>query len=158
MPLKPLLAVLLACLSGPLLAQGIEVHEPYAITTGVTAQTGAAFMVIHNHSDTDDALIDVRSDAARLVELHTHTMNDAGVMSMGKVTDPVPLPVGGEIVLDRGSYHVMFMGLTAPLADGDMVSVTLVFQNAGEVVVEVPVDLSRLDGVMDMGDMDMSSE
>jgi periplasmic copper chaperone A len=158
MPFKPLLIALLTILSSPVLAQDIEVHEPYAIATGVMAQTGAAFMVIHNHGDTDDALIDVRSDVARLVELHTHTMNDAGVMSMGKVTEPVPLPVGGEIILERGGYHVMFMGLTEPLADGAMVSVTLVFQNAGEVVVEVPVDLSRLDGEAVMGDMEMTSE
>ncbi len=133
-------------------AQDIEVHHPYAISTGITAQTGAAFMGIHNHGDSDDALIDVRSPAARLVELHSHTMNDAGVMSMGHVTDPVPLAAGQELLLNRGGTHIMFMGLTAPFNDGAMVPVTLVFAHAGEVQIEVPVDQSRFG---DMGDMPM---
>jgi periplasmic copper chaperone A len=143
-------------------AQEIEIHHPYAISTGVMAQTGAAFMTIHNHGDTDDALIDVRSPAARLVELHTHAMNDSGVMSMSHVTDPVPLPAGGELVLNRGGYHIMFMGLTAPFADGTMIPVTLVFAHAGEVQIEVPVDQSQFGdtkeiGDTEMGDMDMGA-
>ena len=136
-------------------AEGIQVQDPYAITTGVSAQTGAAFMAIHNQGDTDDALIGVQSVAARLVELHSHTLTDDGVMSMGKVTDPVPLPAGGDIILDRGGYHVMFMGLTMPFDDGAMIPVTLVFAVAGEVEVEVPVNLSRLHDSMEMGEMEM---
>ena len=134
------------------LAQDIEVHHPYAISTGVSAQTGAAFMTIHNHGDRDDALLDVQSPAARLVELHTHSMNDAGVMSMTHVTDPVTIPAGGELLLNRGGYHIMFMGLTAPFTDGAMIPVTLVFAQAGEVQIEVPVDQSQFG---DMGDMPM---
>jgi hypothetical protein len=37
----------------------------------------------------------------------------------------------------------MFMGLTTGLEHGDMVNVTLVFEKAGEVQVEIPVDLER---------------
>jgi copper(I)-binding protein len=37
----------------------------------------------------------------------------------------------------------MFLGLNQPLADGDIVSLTLTFETAGDVVVEVPVDLTR---------------
>jgi periplasmic copper chaperone A len=154
MPLKLALLSLLGSLilSSTSLAQDIEVHHPYAISTGVTAQTGAAFMTIHNHGASDDALIDVRSPAARLVELHAHTMNDAGVMSMSHVTDPVNIPAGGELLLNRGGYHIMFMGLSAPFADGAIIPVTLVFEQAGEVQIEVPVDQSQFG---DMGDMPM---
>lgn len=154
MPLKSLsLGLLTALLLGTAsLAQDIDVHHPYAISTGVSAQTGAAFMAIHNHGGLDDALIDVRSPAARLVELHSHSLNDAGVMSMGHVTDPVPLPAGGEILLNRGGLHIMFMGLAAPFADGRLIPVTLVFDHAGEVQIEVPVDQSQFG---DMGEMPM---
>ena len=131
-------------------AQDISVQDAYAISTGVNAQTGAAFMAIVNHGAVDDALVDVRSVAARLVELHSHTMASNGVMSMGKVTAPVPLPAGGTILLERGGYHIMFMGLTAPFEQGQIIPVTLVFERAGEIVVEIPVDLARLTEDMQM--------
>jgi hypothetical protein len=38
----------------------------------------------------------------------------------------------------------MFMGLTDPLENGELVPVTLIFERAGEIEVEVPVDLARL--------------
>ena len=165
MPVRlPLIALLFAlCTCTIARAEGVEVHHPYAISTGVGAQTGAAFMAIHNHGDTDDALIGVRSPAARRVELHQHVMTADGVMSMTAVTDPVIIPAGGEILLDRGGYHIMFMGLAAPFEDGALIPLTLVFEHAGEIEVAVPVDQSRFGdtqaiGDMDMGTMDMTSE
>ena len=138
-------------------ADGLEVHHPYAISTGVGGRTGAAFLTIHNHGTTDDALIDVRSDAARLVQLHQHVATGDGIMAMVHVTDPVVIPAGGEMLLDRGGYHIMFMGLAAPFVDGTLIPVTLVFEQAGEVVVEVPVDQARFGDTMEVGDMDMGS-
>ena len=165
MSYKSLLFGALMALFGaaPVLADGIEVHHPYAISTGVGGRTAAAFLAIHNHSGTDDALVDVRSDAARLVQLHQHVMTGDGVMSMTHVTEPVVVPAGGELLLERGGYHIMFMGLNMPFDDGALIPVTLVFAQAGEVQIEVPVDQSRFGdtmevGDMDMGDMDMATE
>ena len=154
MPIKLVLLSLLTGLTlcSASLAQDIEVHHPFAISTGITAQTGAAFMIIHNHGASDDALIDVRSPAARLVELHNHIMSGDAVMSMTHVTGPVPLPAGGELLLNRGGYHIMFMGLTAPFTDGAVLPVTLVFAHAGEMQIEVPVDQSQFG---DMGELPM---
>ncbi|HAR50783.1 MAG TPA: copper-binding protein, partial [Roseovarius nubinhibens] len=39
--------------------------------------------------------------------------------------------------------HVMFMGLTQPFREGESVPLTLTFEQAGDVVIEVPVDLQR---------------
>ena len=137
-------------------AEGIEVHHPYAISTGVGGRTGAVFLAIHNHNGTDDALIDVRSDAARLVQLHQHVMTGDGIMSMVHVTDPVAVPADGELLLDRGGFHIMFMGLNMPFDDGALIPVTLVFAQAGEVQIEVPVDQSRFGNTTDAGETDMS--
>lgn len=145
----------LACamtVGGASFAQDIELHHPYAISTGVSAQSGAAFMTIHNHGVTDDALIDVQSTAARLVELHSHTMSAEGVMSMVHVTDPVSIPAGGELLLNRGGYHIMFMGLTVPFTDGTMIPVTLVFAQSDPVTIDIPVDQSQIG---EMGNMPM---
>jgi hypothetical protein len=59
-------------------------------------------------------------------------------MSMRKV-DSIPVPAGGTVDLVPGGYHVMLMGLRQPLADGAKVPLTLVFEKAGEIKIEVTV-------------------
>lgn len=139
----------------------IEIHDQYARSSN--AMAGAAFMVIHNHGDTDDRLISVTSDAAQRVELHTHIEDENGVMRMIHVEEGLAIPADGEILMQRGSDHVMFMGLTAPFEQDDMITITFLFENAGEVVVEIPVDQNRVDhGAMgedmDHGDMDHGTD
>ncbi len=135
----------------------INVQDPYARSSN--AMAGAAFMVIVNSGDTDDRLVDVRSDAAARTELHTHIEDADGVMRMTHVAEGFALPAGATLHLRRGAEHVMFMGLNAPFEQDQTVAITLVFEHAGEVVVEIPVDQDRTEmdhGDMDHGDMDGS--
>lgn len=125
---------------------GIEVHDAYAISAGAQATSGAAFMVIHNHGGPGDRLIAADSPAAERVELHTHEEDDNGVMRMIHVEEGFDLPTDGKILMERGGHHVMFLGLTAPFEDGAVVPVTLIFETAGKVTIEVPVDLGRMTG------------
>jgi len=138
-----LVAAFAACLAPPILADGIEVRDAYAITSRPGAPTGAAFMVILNRGGPPDRLIGVRSEIAARTELHSHVEAD-GMMQMNELTEGLPIPTDGEIVMARGGDHVMFLGLTEPMADGQMIAVTLVFEIAGEVTVPVPVALDRL--------------
>ncbi|MCG7518802.1 copper chaperone PCu(A)C [Ruegeria sp. Ofav3-42] len=123
----------------------ITVDDAYARSSGKTAKAGAAFMMIQNTGDADDRLIGVQSDAAARVELHTHIVDENGVAKMTHVEDGFAIPAGETHMLKRGGDHVMFMGLTAPFEQGGMVPVKLIFENAGEVEVEIPVDLERQD-------------
>ncbi|SLN75173.1 copper chaperone PCu(A)C [Ruegeria meonggei] len=123
----------------------ITIEDAYARSSGKTAKAGAAFMMIQNSGDADDRLISVESDAAARVELHTHVIDANGVAKMMEVEEGFVIPAGDMHMLKRGGDHVMFMGLTGPFEQGATVPVTLVFENAGEVVVEVPVDLERKD-------------
>ncbi len=137
-------ALLAFCLSAaPAVAQDIAVEDPYAITPVPGAPTGAAYMLIRNQGSTPDRLVGVRSPVADAVELHQHEEQD-GIMRMRPVEGGLELPAGGELLLGRGGAHVMFMGLTDPLENGELVPVTLIFERAGEIEVEVPVDLARL--------------
>jgi copper(I)-binding protein len=121
----------------------IMIMDPYMRSSMMAAETGAAFMILENRSDADDRLISASSDIAERVELHTHIEDANGVMQMREVEDGFVIPAGGKHALERGGDHVMFLGLKQPLADGDTVSLTLTFETAGDVVVEVPVDLTR---------------
>ncbi|MBB94404.1 MAG: copper-binding protein [Rhodobacteraceae bacterium] len=127
-------------------AADITIEDAYARSSSPVAKSGAAFMMIHNSGPEDDRLVAARSDAAMRVELHTHKEADGGVMQMMQVEEGFPVPAGGMHALQRGGDHVMLMGLTGPLKQGAALTVTLVFEQAGEMVVEVPVDLERQPG------------
>ena len=100
-------------------------------------------MVLENTGGTDDRLVSASAPIAARVELHTHLDDGNGVMQMREVEGGFAVPAGGRHVLARGGDHVMFMGLTQGLTDGMRVPLTLVFENAGEITVQVPVDNAR---------------
>lgn len=133
-------------LATPALAGDIMVMDPYARSSSMNAASGAAFMMIHNHGASDDRLVSAASPVAKKVELHTHLEDANGVMKMMHVEEGFELPADGMIMMKRGGHHVMFMGLNTPFEQGKTIPLTLVFEKAGEMAVEVPVDLERKDG------------
>lgn len=140
--LKPLLAAALAALlATPALAQdGPLVEDAYA---RASAHSGAIFLTIVNRADQPDRLLSATSDAAARVELHTHKEDANGVMQMLEVEEGFSIPGGGTYKLDRGGDHIMLMGLTRPLAQGDTVTLTLTFERGEVVTLDVPVDNDR---------------
>ncbi|MDU8909951.1 copper chaperone PCu(A)C [Aestuariicoccus sp. MJ-SS9] len=121
----------------------IVITDAYARSAMASAKTGAAFMVIENTGDEDDRLIGAASDAAPMVQLHTHIADANGVVKMRHVEDGFVIPAGGTHVLERGADHVMFMGLAGGFAEGPTVTVTLTFEKAGDITIDVPVQLDR---------------
>jgi len=115
----------------------LSVSDAYA--TSSNPKTGAAFMAIANTGATDCTLIGASGTAAEKIELHGHFDED-GVMKMRPIEGGVAVPAGGQHALARGGDHVMLMGLTTPLKDGDTVSLTLDFGDCGTLPVEVTVD------------------
>ncbi len=119
------------------------VQEPYLRSSMPTSTTAAAFMDLRNQTGTDDRLIAARSSLSGRIELHSHSEDANGVMRMGQIEGGVPLADGASHAFARGGDHLMFMGLEAPLVQGQLVPVTLVFEQAGEVEITIPVDLER---------------
>lgn len=128
----------------PAIAGDIMIKDGYARSSN--PKVGAVFMELHNAGSEEDRLIEARSEVAARVELHTHIENSDGVMRMVEVEDGFPVPAGGMHILRRGGDHVMLMGLHTPLKDGDNVPLTLVFEKAGAIDVDVAVDNARKDG------------
>lgn len=141
--LRAALALLCLCAAHPALAdEPIEIKDAYArILPGATA--GAIFMTIENHGASEDHLIATSADIAELAEPHAHTMNDDGTMHMGKIDGALVIPAQGSHQLVRGGEHIMLMGLSRVPAQGDSLSLTLTFEHAGSVTVDVPVDNQR---------------
>lgn len=140
MSFRRLIPAVLAALwlsAGGAAADGIMVTDAFARASAGAAKNGAAFMTLRNHAGRDDHLVAVRAARARKAELHTH-IHDQGVMRMRPVAR-ITVPAGAVAALKPGGDHVMLMGLTAPLKEGETLSITLVFEHAGEIAVAVPV-------------------
>ncbi len=135
-------------------SEGMHAHNAYARTTGGIGKTGAIYFMLHNNYDADDRLVEARADIAKRVELHTHHEDANGVMQMLFLEDGIALPAGEMHELARGGDHVMLMGLTRDLKDGDTFPLTLVFEHAPEMAIEVTVDNARKPGEAGAGGMD----
>ncbi len=105
---------------------------------GTMAPTrGAAYMVIRNTGTEDDALVGASSDVAMTTEVHESYM-EGDTMMMRRV-ERITVPASGEVVLEPGGYHVMFIDLKEPLQAGTTIDITLEFEKAGEIAVEAEV-------------------
>lgn len=141
------LAAAAAFFTLPALAcDGFAVHDPYAIAATAMSQSGAAFMTFQNAGTADCRVVAVRSDIAQRTELHTHIASAEGVMRMVRIEGGIAVPAGSEHELARGADHVMFLGLTRPMAQGEVIQITLEFEDGSEYAFEAPVDLQRMMG------------
>lgn len=122
-------------------AGDIRIEGAFARSSTMMSQSGAAFMVIHNDGAADDRLVAARADFAARVELHTHVDAGGGVMRMVEVEEGFAIPAGGSHALARGGDHVMFLGLAVPFEQGAHLPLTLVFERAGEMTIELPVEI-----------------
>ena len=124
-------------------AEGLMVKDPYARSARPNAPTGAAFMMLQNHTDQDLKLIGVRSDVAKRVELHTHIDKGDGIMQLRQIEGGIAIPAGESHMMKRGGDHVMLMGLNQSLVDGETIIVIFEFENAKDMTVEIPIDSKR---------------
>jgi copper(I)-binding protein len=116
----------------------LAVGHPYAAATAAGARAGAGYLSVTNAGAEADRLLAVRADFPR-VELHATEVDAAGVARMRPV-EAVEVPAGATVTLAPQGTHVMFMGLDAPLVEGERVPAVLVFEKAGEVAVEFAVE------------------
>lgn len=120
-------------------AGAISIAHPWSRQTAPGQTVGGGFLVVTNAGGKEDRLISATSPAAAEVQLHTMSM-DGGVMRMRQVTDGLPVPAHGKLELKPGGFHVMFIGLKAPLKLGAKVPATLTFKRAGKVKVAFAVE------------------
>lgn len=144
-----MLAAAGAALAGDAKVGNLQIVGAWARASAGPAQNGAAFMTITNAGGEPDKLLAAAAAIAATTELHTH-LQDGGVMRMRQVP-AIELPAGQTVAMQPGGYHVMFMGLNSPLKQGTSFPLTLTFEKAGEVAVEVAVGEVGAMGPMDMG-------
>ena len=124
-------------------AETILVNDAYVRASSKMAKSAAAFMDIKNTSSQDDRLLDVKSKVAKRVELHTHIKSDDGVMKMRRLDDGFLISGNDTLRLERGGNHIMFMGLSQPFVNGEIILITLFFESAGPIDLEIPIKMKE---------------
>lgn len=116
----------------------IHISQPWARATPKGASAAAAYMTITNNGNAPDRLSCVSSDVSAGCQIHSMTM-DNGVMKMRPVEGGLEIKPGETVTLKPSGLHVMLTDLKTPLEQGKTVAVTLRFEKAGPVKVELPV-------------------
>lgn len=121
----------------PTLANDISVHDIRARPSLGAAKNSAAFFVIENKGSKAKKLINVQSDVAKRVELHTH-LKENGIFKMRPI-ESIPVPAHGKAELKPGGHHVMLIGVKSKLKIGDKFMLKLNFSDGKSKVIHVPV-------------------
>ena len=119
-------------------AGGLVLSHAWARATPGGAEVGGGYLTIENKGTAPDKLLGGSSPAAAEIEVHEMAMKNE-VMTMRPVSGGLSIPPGQTITFAPGGYHIMMMGLKAPLKQGDRVPMTLQFEKAGKVDVTFDV-------------------
>jgi len=142
---KPIAAGVLALMLAPPIAAHdfkrgtLSIAHPWTRQTAPGQANSGGFMTVSNTGKQADRLIGGSSPASARVEIHTMSMA-GGVMRMRPLPNGLPIPAGGKLELKPGSHHIMLIGLKKPLKLGTMVPLTLRFEKAGTVTVQLKVE------------------
>lgn len=124
-------------------AGDITIGHPWSRAAGAGG-TGAGFLKLTNNGTQPDRLVAATSPLAPVVELHS-MVRDGDVMRMRPVQD-ITIAPGQTVELRPGGFHIMLVGLTAPLNQGMRVPLNLRFERAGEIQVELAVEAAGARG------------
>jgi copper(I)-binding protein len=122
----------------PVRVGGLQISGAFARATLPGAPTGGGYLTIVNTGKTADRLVSALSPAAGTVSLHKMSM-DGSVMKMEVLPHGIDIPAGATVKLTPSGLHMMFEHLKGPLVQGKTVPVTLGFEHAGTVSVELEI-------------------
>ncbi len=115
----------------------LSVRDAWVAETLPGQRMTAAYMIIANEGDVDEELLSVESEVAEKVELHE--MEQQGEMMRMRRVDSIVIGPGEDVALEPGGLHVMLIGLTREIKEGDTVEFKLTFESGANLTVSAPV-------------------
>ena len=102
-----------------------------------TGTNSAVYLRLQNRGGIDDRVTGGETSVAEGLEIHESLMVD-DVMRMREV-DGLKIPSHGAVELKPGGTHIMLLGLTRSLLEGEQIDLTLRFHRSEELIITVPV-------------------
>lgn len=148
-------AALFFALSGAAIAHeykagSLFIGHPWSRATVPGAKVGGGFLSVRNDGAEPDRLVSVSVQFAAKAEIH-ESLEEDGVARMRPIEGGLVVKPGETVTLQPGGKHLMFVGLSEPLKQGEKVKGELTFEKAGKVEVEFAVEApgSKPDKQMD---------
>lgn len=136
--LVALTLIAMPALAAPVTVGGLTLDAMWTRATPPGAPSAGGYLTITNAGSEADTLIAVASPVAGMADVHVMETKD-GVMTMHGLDGGLAIPPGQTVTLAPGGFHIMFMGLTGALKQGETLPVTLTFAKAGEVETSFPI-------------------
>jgi periplasmic copper chaperone A len=122
----------------------IEVAHPWATATNGTQQNSiAVYMSLTDHGTAPDQLISASSPISQKVQLRVFNV-DNGVYGLHRINAIEVTPDASPVLLRPGSARIQLEGLKEPLRAGKAFPLSLTFNHAGQIPVEVQVESPRM--------------
>lgn len=116
----------------------LKIGVPWARATPPATPVGGSFLTVTNTGASADRLVSATSSAALQVEVHEMSM-DGSIRRLRELDYGGVSPPDATVTLAPGGFHLMMIGLDEPLEEATGVPVTLIFENAGKLDVELRV-------------------
>ena len=114
----------------------LEIVHPWCIETEDAAKPVVVSMTIRNTGSKPDRLLRVSAPNTAKTELRAGGPPDAE----GNAIASVPVERKSEVNLKRGGPYILLTGMKKPLGAYDSFPMTLTFERAGKIEVEVTVE------------------
>jgi copper(I)-binding protein len=119
----------------------LKVGHPWARAMAPAQSTAAGYLSVQNTGKAPDRLIGAATPEAARIEMHvTRIENDVAKMREVKAFEIEP---GATLKLEPGGAHLMLVAPKRSFKAGERVPVTLRFEKAGELKVELSVEGQR---------------
>lgn len=103
------------------------------------------YFVVTNKADAEDRLVSASSKLAERIEIHAIKVVGADI-KMRPLPDGLRIPPDTTLALKPRGYHLLLLGVKLPLAKGAILPVTLLFDKAGSIDVELVIRANGLVG------------
>lgn len=114
-------------------AAGLKIVHPWTLEPQQGATTVVVSMTIHNTGAEAERLVSAASAFAKAADLRDGATEAAPV-------SPVEIPAGGTLKLKASGVHVRLTDVTEPLAGYETFPLSLTFEKAGKVDIQVMVE------------------
>jgi len=125
---------------------GAAIHIDHAWSRATAGKTGVVYFTIANSGSTGDKLIGAATPVAAKAQFHIE-INDNGIMKMRPLAS-IDIRAADQVTLKPGGMHLMLIGLTSPLKEGQTFPLTLNFEKAAPIEIMVAVEKA---GAMENG-------
>ena len=115
----------------------ISAMDPWVPVAPPGVRTHAAYVTLHNAGTASLAIVSVSSPQYGAAEMHVSKVSD-GIAMMHRLAQ-VNVPGGGMLEFKPGGLHIMLMKPKKTMAVGDVVELTLTFDDGSMLALKAPV-------------------